>query len=143
MEQFESQQWVGEFRLPIANIELTDFFLSNFIDFEAVIDHSEIDEIDDKVELKDIESYSRYGYDIRFFTQIAEFNDWSVIFDTRYQFRDTFGKKSGNADFLNMGLKFTPDPKSNFAYGLEYQKGEDLFSLKKIDTLKLSIDYKQ
>lgn len=143
LEQFESEQWAGEFRSPIANIELPNLFLSNYINFEAVIDHSEIDEIGDKVELKDIESYSRYGYDIRFFSQIAEFNDWSVIFDTRYQFRDTFGKNRGNADLVNMGLKFTPDSKSNFAYGLEYQKGEDLFSLKKVDTLKLTIDYKQ
>ena len=144
LEQRDSKQWSAELRVE----DVVDFHtwvlgFDQGFSITPVVDYSDIDEFDDKINLRDLQSYTRIGYDIDYSAHLFDVSDWKLGFDASYQFRDTISNDPANADFVTAQLQLKPNKGSNFSYGVQYDRGENLISLEEIESWKVTIGYKQ
>lgn len=155
IEQRESQQWAGQLTLPFASFDGSSFnsndpFFTYYVTADLVLDHMKIARAGDKkaliklTEEQDTDKLTRIGYDIGFVSSFKLDDAWSFGFDAKYQYRDAFQNGGlGDADRWEMGWDFTPNVNDNLSFGITYQRGEVLKSLKEEELWKFGVKYKQ
>jgi len=115
IEERDSKQWFTEARLPLFDLVPAQYFavgdksFQPTFDFTAVIDYSQIDERGDKVELED-EEYFRLGYNAALNLPLFELTGMSFDYMAKYSWRESLDNSASNADYWDMGFKFTPSP---------------------------------
>lgn len=111
-------------------------------DYAFVVDHLNVSDPGEKVELLTRQQFTRVGYDFRLdYYQRVGAGD--VNFGVGYQRRDDISDEGGDADLISAVLQFMPGAESHFSIGVEYRQGEDLTNLEPSQTTLLRIGYRR
>lgn len=155
IEQRESQQWAGQLTLPFASYDGSFYrsdepFFSYYVTANIVSDHMKIARAGDKkalitlTEEQDTDKLTRIGYDIGFASEYKLDEAWSIDFNAKYQYRDAFQNGGlGDTDRWELGLDFKPNLESPLAFGVTYERGENLSSLAEEEIWKFGVKFKQ
>tara|TARA_R110001599_G_scaffold248174_1_gene448221 strand:- start:5241 stop:6596 length:1356 start_codon:yes stop_codon:yes gene_type:complete len=160
IEQRESSQFVIEARstLPLYNVlgkkSMDALGYANdklitanpevkfFWTLDAVADFGDIQDAGDKTELETIERYTRVGYDLN--AQLSlQGNDTSGLWTLsgQYKFRDDLDRGLAKMDLIDITASYKPPGKSNFSFEISYDRGENLTSLKPIETWTFGLGF--
>lgn len=105
---------------------------------DLVADWSQVDDPGDKTALKDKAEYVRVGYDAGFKLRMGLHNrDWRLVWSVLYQLRDGQTNDGGDAQLFSSNLMFALSKETNYAFGLSYERGENLQSFNQSELWKL------
>lgn len=110
---------------------------------DLVADWVQVDDAGRKSALKDAAEYVRLGYDAGFTirvgpTRLASGKEpWRVALVTSYQVRDGQTNDGGDAQLFASALQFEHSETTNLAFGLSYERGENLTSFESSELWKL------
>lgn len=144
-DRFDSEAWAvnasftPDIRLPGHHLPLLskDRRLSFRWQLSAVADHASVSDPGRKAALQTAPEYSRLGYDVDAALRYTLAGGASVALTSDYRLRDEFSRGEMDAQLFTAGLLF--EPNRNWAFGLIYQRGENLDSLEFSETWKLTI----
>jgi hypothetical protein len=121
-----------------------DQFLVWSWDLRLVTDYAEVLDPGAKQALLTRPSYLRWGYDLSGELRLRRrTSDPAFALSLNYQFRDDWNDDGGNADRITGRLKYYPADDSNWAFGLEYDRGENLQSLEAMENWLITIGYRR
>ncbi|MBL4766227.1 MAG: hypothetical protein JKY94_00635 [Rhodobacteraceae bacterium] len=159
IEERQSQQWASQLTLPFASYDGSSFnaygaYFTWYLAADLILDHSEISRAGDKVDLikflkdneneKGAKSFTRFGYDVRFNSALKVDEKWSLELDAKYQLRNaTRTGGLGDVNRWEIGLGYRPNDDSPVSFGISYERGDTLLTLKEEEFWKVGIKYKQ
>ena len=105
----------------------------------AVADWGRVENPGHKDELKERAHDRRLGYDLGLDLRAGPpgREDWRVIWTNLYQLRNGRTAAGGDAQLFTSSLKFKLSDESRFAFGLTYDRGENLQSLDQSEAWRL------
>lgn len=113
-------------------------------DMRFLVDHVEVHDPGDKPGLLNKKNYTRGGYDLDAGLRLRRrAADPTFGFSLAYKFRDDWSGSPANADRFTGKLQYFPKDDSHFAFGLEYDRGEDLTAFSKIESWLITFGYRQ
>jgi hypothetical protein len=144
-DRLDSEAWsvnasfTPDIRLPGNHLPLLskDRRLNFRWQLSAVADHASVSDPGRKVALQTAPEYTRIGYDFDAALRYALGGGASIALTSDYRLRDEVSRGDMDAQLFTAGLRFEPSP--NWAFGLTYERGENLDSLEFSETWKLTI----
>lgn len=128
---------------PISPVEGDYFWTFNW-DVRLIADYADVGDPGQKAALLKHNNYGRLGYDLTgAWVYARREKDASYGLSFQYQFRDDWMDTGANADLFSAKLKFYPSKTSNFVFGIEYNRGENLSSLEPLENWLLTFGYRQ
>lgn len=104
----------------------------------VVADWTQVDDPGEKTNLLTAPEFARIGYDLSghiLWLPADPRTRLSIQLDMNYSVRDGQTEDGGDAQLVNIALRWLPDPR--YSFGLAYERGENLDSLERIDIWKL------
>ena len=125
-------------------IDGPDQFLVWSWDARFVTDYADVLDPGTKQALMTRPGYLRWGYDLSGELRLRRrTSDPAIALTVGYQFRDDWNDDGGNADRVTARLKYYPAEASNWAFGLEYDRGENLQSLEALENWLITLGYRR
>ncbi|UPT64867.1 MAG: hypothetical protein M0D54_10450 [Hyphomonadaceae bacterium JAD_PAG50586_4] len=111
---------------------------------EFTLDSTRVTDPGEKTALQTADSYDRYGFDVGL-NLVRELDDGgSFSFKLSYNLREPFDTDGpGDVGLGRASLSYQPSEDSNFNIGLEYENGENVESLERMESLKLTFGFRR
>jgi hypothetical protein len=134
-DRFESSAWsLGATitpEIPLPGNDIAYYLIPNRLRFQWLVtlaaDHFSVDDPGRKTALQTANEFTRAGLDLDGELRLLLGGDNALSLHGEYQFREAFGRQTGDAQLLTVRLAFEPAPQ--VAVGLTYTRGENLDSL--------------
>lgn len=134
--------WSPQFAFCEESTEPLAFYFN--CDIAAVVDYSDVLRAGRKEKLLTRESFTRGGVDLKLEAWWARGEKLGFLtFATTYSMREDLTDADASADLFTASVGIKTGDKSQFKFSLDYSNGEDLTSLEEINTIKLSLGYRQ
>lgn len=113
-------------------------------DLNLIADYAEVTDPGEKQALLTRPDFLRWGYDLSGELRLR----WrerapTVGLSAIYQYRDDLNDAGGNADRITARLKYYPSKESRWAFGIEYDRGENVLSLEPMENWLMTLGYRQ
>lgn len=113
-------------------------------DLTLVADYVNVANPGDKAALFDLPQYARLGFDAQWGLRLKRPRDQPTFgLDVKYSEREDFSDGQATANRLTTRAAYYPTSNSHFAFGLEYDRGQDLTSLTAVDRWMVTWGYRQ
>lgn len=120
------------------------YFVTARWDLNLIADYAEVIDPGEKAALLNRPDYLRWGYDLSGELRLRwRERDPTIGLSALYQFRDDLDRSGGNADRVTARLKYYPSKESNWTFGLEYDRGENIQSLEPLENWLMTLGYRR